>query len=671
MRTLTSTLQAAQQAPTGSPQVQCVLRARRGAASRIDPTTLYTDTQADTCVAVAQPANGNIVRARLSGGNVQTQSLAAASGSAWTTWTTLAAATVPGGSYGGLALAATGNTVTIAYLSAAGTVAIRDSTDDGVTWGAATTISVTAGNVGDVALAYAPSGDLLLVAGDEGGTVHAYRRASGGSTWTTEPTLIPPGATFINALALAYSGDWLLLVSWDQVADNYLGAAIYGNGGLQTANTWSSVTLVFNLAAGSGPSLVPSGFAWGADGGHALFVEQWAILGGYTANQSYEMICTSAANFKAGRFMEAAPFAYTNASGADIAASQVPSSTSYVAAGQNLVATLSTPADVDVSARLISLDLLADWRTGTLLVVLDNSDGTLSSLAAQSSIGQRLDVSLGFTTSAGLEVSQQPQRFVSEVTSAWSQGRQLLTLHCHDGWGLLSRLTFGREESFGPSLGLAALTVDQITAWLLMRAAVEYTAPAATTLNARTPSYTFLPGHQGHTEMAALLDILEGLLLFQSAGATTKSLATSEASVYTYANDGTHHPLIELLHDATEQPANLITVWIGAHGQSPGAQAFDTTSARVQGIAYHHLTDTDLEAANAQAVANALLRKAQISVPLIEILGPPNVAQELGDVVTVTDPITGTPSTGRIMELRVVIDFERGLWEQTLVLGVV
>src|SRR5712692_7806379 len=141
MRTLPAGLAAAQQAVTTQPVISAILRARRGSADRLDPTTLYTNTLTDVACAVAVPNDGFIVRAHLSGGNVQTQHLAASAGSSWTSWTTLAAAVAPAAGLG-VALAALVDTVAIAYLQAAGTVAVRRSTNDGATWGAAQTVAI-------------------------------------------------------------------------------------------------------------------------------------------------------------------------------------------------------------------------------------------------------------------------------------------------------------------------------------------------------------------------------------------------------------------------------------------------------------------------------------------------------------------------------------------------
>jgi hypothetical protein len=260
VRQLSSTLIAAQQFSSGAPLVEAVLRARRGNAGRLDPTILLSTVLPDAPTALALPANGAVVRARLAGGTVQSQALAPSPGSAWSSWTTLAAAIAPAGGIG-VALAALGDRVTIAYLSSATSIAIRESTNDGASFGAATGIAA-ASPILDVALAYATSGDLLLAAGDSGGTLHAWRRPNGGG-FGADTALVPPAASAVASVALAYAGDWFVLFGWSSGSLSVLSTAMYGNGGLQPSGIWSTPVSLLGVAQGSGPALVAAGLAWG------------------------------------------------------------------------------------------------------------------------------------------------------------------------------------------------------------------------------------------------------------------------------------------------------------------------------------------------------------------------------------------------------------------------
>jgi hypothetical protein len=398
-------------------------------------------------------------------------------------------------------------------------------------------------------------------------------------------------------------------------------------------------------------------------------VEQWAIAGGYIADPSYQMLCTSTANFAAGRWTEPEPFPYSLPSGCDLAASQATPGL-YAAAGHGLVEMLQTPPDRDLSARVIALRLEAASHHGTLELTLDNADGALSSLATSpNSIGLRLDCSLGYSTAAGAEYSQQPQRWLTGVSSTWSTGRQIVTLTALDAWQLLHQWQSRRQYSFGPATGLPLLSVDQLIAWMLMRAGVEYSSPAASPLRSRTPAFQIAPGHNGHTAILELLDAIEGWLLLAASGATVIPLSAGDPLSYSYGPGA--HPILQLFHQQEAQPANLISVYTGPHGQNLAAQAFDPADAHLGGPIFHEHSDTQLEASNAQATAGALLRKAQISGPVHTLVVLPNLAQELGDVVSLTDPLTGADFSGRVRTLSIELDRDRGIWQQHLSLSAV
>ena len=88
-------------------------------------------------------------------------------------------------------------------------------------------------------------------------------------------------------------------------------------------------------------------------------------------------------------------------------------------------------------------------------------------------------------------------------------------------------------------------------------------------------------------------------------------------------------------------------------------------------IQAHDHTDTQLEPANAQATASALLRKSQISAPLHAFTCQPQVAQEIGDVVTFTDALVNTTYTARVRSFSIHFDRDKGTWLQRFSLGAV
>jgi hypothetical protein len=651
------------------PVINVVLRARRGSAYRLDPTTLYTNALTEVACAVASPTNGNIVRAHLSGGNVQTQSTSGA----FTTWTTLAAATAPAAGLG-VALTARGHTVAVAYIKSgdATTARVHVSANDGATWGAATEVANT-GAIADLAVAIGPNGDLVLVTGDTSGVIRAFRN------FGAAVTLTPSGSQAIDSIALAYApstgtGDYLALFGWQSGNVSYVASALFGDGSQQTVNTWSAVTDVLGVDPNSGNTPAVTGLAWGLDGGHAIIVEQWSVLGGYLNNQTYAMECSSPAAAAGGYWTEPAPFPYNGLNGADIASDQAAPGV-YIAAGENLVALLAAPADQDVSARVVAIESLSQYHAGHTILVLDNSDGSLTSLATnRGTLGLRLDLNLGYQTIDGPMTLPQPYRWVVKAESSWVSGRHLVTLTCHDGWQLLHQLTLRRQAEFGTTLGLPTLTVDQIIHWLCAKAGIDYTAATATALNARTPEWNAMPGRSLGTLMLDLLDTIEGFLLMTGSGATVIPLSTNDPVSYSFGGPG-DQIAAQVFHTQELQTANLVTIYNGAQGGAVLAQAFDTGDARLIGLQAHEHSDTQLATGSdsglpastlGQDTANALLRKVQVSTPTHAVICTPQVAQAIGDVVFVTDPLTIVQYAGRVYSIALHFDRDRGIWQHTI-----
>jgi len=379
------------------------------------------------------------------------------------------------------------------------------------------------------------------------------------------------------------------------------------------------------------------------------------------------MECNSPAEFAGGYWTEPAPFPYAGFDGADLAASQVANSTAYVTAGENLVATLAPPADVDISNRVLSFVFHSASHGGTLTLALDNSDQAMSYLAqTRNTLGLRLDMALGYVTPDGIMTLPQAQRWIVKAEASWVAGRYIVTLTAHDGWQLLHQLQSRRQAHFGDTLGLAALTVDQIIHWLCAKAGIAYTVPAAaSTLRSRTPDWQLAPEHSLGTAMVDVLDMIEGWLLMTDSGATVIPLATTDASSYSFGGPG-EHPVLQVFHEQELQPANIVTVFAGATaGVRPltiAAIATDTGDAHLLGLQSHEHSDLQLEQANAALVASSLLRKAQLSVPLHGLTHLPQVGQRLGDVVTLVDPLSQQQFTGRVQTHTITFNRDTSVW---------
>lgn len=175
MRTLTSTLLAAQKNSSAVPHVQVVLRDRIGGVRRLAWERLYTGTEPDTYHAAAMPGDGSLLRARVDGGQLFYQRVAnPEAGSNFGAWTSLGAV-----ANADVALAAEGASVLLFYVGTDGiTIYVRASSDNGATLGSASVVATAASSVTWLAADLKPDETALLIY-STGATVYAVKRQGG------------------------------------------------------------------------------------------------------------------------------------------------------------------------------------------------------------------------------------------------------------------------------------------------------------------------------------------------------------------------------------------------------------------------------------------------------------------------------------------------------------
>src|SRR6266542_26191 len=181
------------------------------------------------------PGEGSLLRARISGGRVYYQRVPnPGAGSNFAAWTDLEAA-----ANAGVALCADGSRVLLFFVDAGGSVLkVRESTDNGATLGAATTVATASGAVTWLAADVKANGDALLIY-SVGATVYSVKRTGG--SWGS-PAAWTNAAASISGLACYYQGDWnIAICQTNSAGEAFVSTAIFGDGFSQAANTWSAL----------------------------------------------------------------------------------------------------------------------------------------------------------------------------------------------------------------------------------------------------------------------------------------------------------------------------------------------------------------------------------------------------------------------------------------------
>ena len=172
-------------------------------------------------------------------------------------------------------------------------------------------------------------------------------------------------------------------------------------------------------------------------------------------------------------------------------------------------------------------------------------------------------------------------------------------------------------------------------------------------------------GERGSAAVRRLLAMLPDRLRTQGRLLVLFEPAADDEAVYAYGPD---HPPIAYAVETARPAAGRARVF----GDGVFAEAADG-DALAAGAGTAIAVDANLGAQpRAAARARALLRQSRLAAARGELVVRPNVAQEAGDVITLTDAASGLDAARfRVAALR--LRYARGgprpVWEQTLTLG--
>ncbi|MBI4758277.1 MAG: hypothetical protein HY783_04660, partial [Chloroflexi bacterium] len=172
MRTLSATLLAAQKATAHEPYVRVRVIEKVANVNRLLYTKCYTGSEASNRAAVAVFGDGSLVRMREDAGNVYWDRIASPGpSSVYSNWTLIGAYIYP-------AICASGANGLRFFLSGDGlTLYAQSTTDNGVTWSAASAIYTAASAIGHLAAAMKSDGTVLVIF-SIGANVYKIKRVS-------------------------------------------------------------------------------------------------------------------------------------------------------------------------------------------------------------------------------------------------------------------------------------------------------------------------------------------------------------------------------------------------------------------------------------------------------------------------------------------------------------
>ena len=649
MRSISPTLLAAQKSASSEPYLRVVLYDRVGGVRRLAFDRLYTGDEPEGYHAAAMPSDGSLIRSRVDGGRVYYQRVTSPGpGSTFSSWTDLTAV-----ASADTALCADGSRVLLFYVDTNGTtIRVRESTDHGATLGSPVTAASAAGTVTWLAADVKSNGDSVLVY-SVGATVYRAKRMSG--SWGS-PVAWTNSVASVSGLACHHQADWNVAVAGtDSDEQAYVWTCIFGDGIWQTTDTWSALRELTRASAGSSVTF-RAPFLGRPATQRATFVEKYTGTTAYS--RAYHTYGPPPANFAENRWREPIPFDLDTEYGLAIA---FDINAAWLCTPYGVWRGPLTVDTLDVTADVLEADVTDRPFGGALRLVIRNDDGRYSGAPSPLRAGAEVEIEPGYQTSFGAESSEGPRYWIESVERITGGGRGAVEIRGHNAWGILQSQRLRRQ--FAWEAGEA--TVFDLLSFFFGRAGLDFSS-----VSASLPALTLRPAftvHAGESSLTAVRRVLRPVqdVMFQRAEvAFLKNPLATEAVAYSY---GTDHVLLAGRYLDVAPPSNRAQVF----GEGVFAEAFDWPRIQESYDRTTQVIDANLTTAGEAADrADAVLRGAAIDAIDGRITVRPNCAQELYDVIDVTDATAGLDAAKRrVLGLRLRYSAQKGEYTQELELG--
>lgn len=666
MRTLTTTLEVAQKKASREPYVKVEAKNMTSGVVRLDWTRLYAGAEPDCFHAVAMPGDGSLVRARITppadSRKLYIQRVTTPDpASDFTSWTYT-------GEYNALvaAAAALGAEASVFWVKSDRAIYQLKSTDNGASWEPPVLIGYTSTTtVNGLAAAYKPGGDIALFYTDQA-TLYVIKRTSG--TWGAAAAW-DKSTGELSGAACIFSGDWDLALTGRDSSGNFkLWGLVFGDGGDVTADAWSSLKELAS-APSDGDYEYRQPFLGKPDVFRLFFVEKFT--GSEACNRPCWSHTVAGTKFVDNLWREPVPFNFTSEYG-------------LAPAHSGDFAWLANPAGVwraglaaqtfDLSKDVVRAEELLAPGSGKLTIELRNDAGQYSSPGAGSlailNTGCQLDFSLGYRTAAGDEISAGPSFSLEAYEHTSAGGRAALRLHALDGWSSLK--AWRARHQFRWNKSSSDFTVKDIMSFVLARSGLKLAVKSESeVVTGFHPDFAINPGQTGDEVIARLLSFVPDMLFIEGEKAYLVDPQTSDASVYSY---GTAHPVREGAYRRGAWALNRVLVGgVDETGDAVSAESFAWDEVVRLYDRLRQVEDRNIDTVEtARQRGQAYLREAEVAAASGFILTGVNCAQQLYDVIDITDGRAGLSAAKRRV-LGIKLDYYpgRGEYDQRLELGMV
>ena len=666
MRNLSATLLAAQKKSSSTPYLRVEVSSRIAGVVRLNWNRLYEGTEDDCYHAMTISGDGSLLRFRITlpddSRKLYRQRVPNPSPqSDFSQW-----------SYTGeydvyrVACSSLSNEVSLFWVNGSREIYQQKSTDNGATWGSPSLIdySPTTAIYG-LAAAYKPNGDIALFLADQS---TLYIKKCINNEWQAKIAWDKQTGD-LSGVAVFYESDWNLIVSGKDSDGNFkLWRLVYGDGGEVPSGTWSQLEELASAPAdGDFEYLNP--FLDKPDTYRLFFIEKFSGSESYC--RPFYSHSIPGSKFIDNLWREPVPFDLSTEYGLAIAHY---GSYCWLSNAKGVWRSELAQESLNLSKDVLSARIeLAHQAEGRCVIELRNDDGRYShpgegDLAALD-LGCEVEVSPGYFTSQGNEVSEGLRFWVDSYEHVNSGGKASLFIHASDGWGLVKN--WRARHQFRWNKEGSDKSLRDIIAFILARAGLKLEVKSASsTITSFYPDFTVHLNNSGDTLLNKLLSFAPDLLFFEGTKAYLLNPQPSDGSTYSY---GSSHPILEGRYGKRAWEFNRVQVE-GYDPQSDKIIIVDSFSfAQVSKLhdRLKYLEDQNLDSVErARERGEAYLREVEIESLSGAILVPVNCGQQLYDVVDITDPQAGLEAEKRrVLKLSLIYSPAQGKYEQRLLLG--
>ncbi len=333
---------------------------------------------------------------------------------------------------------------------------------------------------------------------------------------------------------------------------------------------------------------------------------------------------------------------------------------------------------LDLTRDILSLSLTQSVGEGlvpSLSIELDNHRGQYANvgegLVPSLKLGSELVLKLGYKTSQGNEASEAGTYWIDGWEWTSDRQRSTFTLFCLDGLGLADRWS-ARHQMRWNATAVGPKTVWQILKAILGRSGILLTntppKPQSSAINNLYPDFTIQAGTAGDAAISRLLSFVPDKLVFRGQEAFTKNPLSDESSCYIY---GAAHVILAGEYADLTHASRSRAIGRDVSDNRIVEDALDWQLLELGIDILKQDYDPNLEnAARTQERADAILRSASLQAERGNLLIPTNCGQELLDVITVTDERYGiSEQKYRVAAIETYYRSQRGSYTQRLSLA--